>query len=109
VLIPAEVDAKSVDDPCVQDLGYKLSDATIKLGLPPGLVATFEITREVSDEEMSAALQKNADRKVTKMLIRMLSKARKFQSDVHVAGLKAKSTAVDISIMPGVSVTFAEP
>lgn len=92
--------------PVLRDLGYKLSDVTIKLGVPPSLVASFQFTREVSDEEVTAALRENAHHKLITMLIRMLSKARTFQS-MRVAGLKAQSTAVDISFMPGVSVKFA--
>jgi hypothetical protein len=94
--------------PVLRDLGYELSDATIKLGLPPSLAATFQFTREVSEEEVTAALRENKGHKLVTMLIRMLSKARKFQSGMRVAGLKAQSTGVEISFMgTGVSVKFA--
>jgi hypothetical protein len=57
---------------------------------------------------MGAALEKNKDRKLVKMLIRMLSMARKFQSGMQVAGLKPQSTAVEIGLLgTGVSVKFA--
>jgi hypothetical protein len=93
--------------PVLRDLGYNLSEVSIKLGVPPGLVATFTYTRDVSDEEVTAALRENANHRLIKMLIRMLSKARKFQSGMRIAGLKAQSTSVDISLLPGVSVKFA--
>jgi hypothetical protein len=42
------------------------------------------------------------------MLIQMLSKARKFQSAVHISGLNAKSAAVEIGLMgTAVSLKFA--
>jgi hypothetical protein len=94
--------------PVLREHGYELSDMTIKLGIPPSLVATFQFTREVSEEETAAALRENKGRKLLSMLIRMLSMARKFQSGVQVAGLKAQSTAVEIGILgTGVAVKFA--
>lgn len=94
--------------PVLKDLGYQLSDATIKLAIPPSLTATFEVTRDPSEKEVSDALQKNKDRKLVKMLIRMLSKARQFQNSVHVAGLKPQSTAVEIGLLgTGVALKFA--
>jgi hypothetical protein len=94
--------------PVLKDLGYQLSDATIRLAMPPSLVATFEITRDASEEEVSDALRKNKDRKLVKMLIRMLSKARQFQTSVRIAGLKPQSTAVEIGLLgTGVALKFA--
>jgi hypothetical protein len=94
--------------PVLRDLGYALSDVTIKLGMPPSLGATFQLTREASDEEVTAALRENRGKKLVAILIRMLSKAQKFQSGVRVGGLKAKSTTVEIGLMgAGVSVKFA--
>ena len=62
----------------------------------------------MSEEEVTAALRENKDHKLVTMLIRMLSKARKFQSGIRVAGLKAKSTAVEIGLIgTGVSIKFA--
>jgi hypothetical protein len=92
--------------PVLRNLGYELTDVTIKVGVPPGLVASFRFGREVSDEEVAAALREHADRRLIKMLIRMLSKARRFQR-MRVAGKKAQSTSVEISLLPGVSVKFA--
>ena len=92
--------------PVLRDLGYELADATVKLGIPPSLAATFQITREVSEEEFDAALRKNKG--LVKMLIGMLQKARKLQSSVHVAGLKPQSAGVEISLFgTGVSLKFA--
>jgi hypothetical protein len=94
--------------PVLRDLGYELSDATIKLGMPPSLGATFKFTRKVSEDEVNAALQENKGKKLIRTLIRMLSKARKFQSSVRVAGLRAQSTGVEIGLMgTGISVKFA--
>jgi hypothetical protein len=94
--------------PVLKDLGYELSDATIKVAVPPSMVANFEITREVSEEEMNAAAKEHKGEKVLGMVIKMLSRARKVQDNVHVAGLKPSSTGVEIGMFgTGVSVKFA--
>jgi len=94
--------------PVLRDLGYDLADTTVKLGIPPSAVATFEFTRDPSEAEVKSALEENKDRKLLTMLIKMLSKARQFQKGVCVADLKPTSTAVEIGFLgSGVSVKFA--
>jgi hypothetical protein len=95
--------------PILRDLGYELADATIKLGIPPSLGATFQITREVSDEEVTTALKENKGRKLVTMLIRTLANARKLQSSVRVGKLKPQSAGVEIGLLgTGVSIKFAQ-
>lgn len=93
--------------PVLRAMGYTLSDVNITLGMPPSLLATFQVDHEVGEAAVTAALEKNAEHKLTTVLIRALSQARRFQTSIQIAGMKPRGIAVDIGLTPSVSVKFA--
>lgn len=93
--------------PVLRGMGYTLSEVSISLGMPPSLVATFQVSHEASEESARRALEENAERKLTVFLIRALSQAKKLQTSIEVAGIKPRGIAVDIGLSPSVAIKFA--
>jgi hypothetical protein len=93
--------------PVLREMGYSLADVTITLGMPPSLLATFQVDREVTDDVVKATLEAHSERKLTTVLIRALSQARKLQTSIQVAGMKPRGICVDIGLTPSVSIKFA--
>jgi|HubBroStandDraft_1064217.scaffolds.fasta_scaffold131599_2 hypothetical protein len=93
--------------PVLREMGYTLADVTITLGVPPSLLATFQVDHDVSDDVVKATLEAHTERKLTTVLIRALSQARKIQTSIQVAGMKPRGITVDIGLTPSVSIKFA--
>jgi hypothetical protein len=93
--------------PVLREMGYTLSDVSITLGMPPSLLATFQVDHEVGEDAVTVALEKNAEHRLTTVLIRALSQARKFQTSIQIAGMTPRGISVDIGLTPSVSVKFA--
>jgi hypothetical protein len=93
--------------PVLREMGYTLSDVAITLGMPPSLAASFQVSHEVGEETVARALEQNADRKLTTILIRALSQARRLQTSIEVAGMKPRGITVDIGLTPSVVIKFA--
>jgi hypothetical protein len=93
--------------PVLREMGYSLAEVTITLGVPPSLLATFHVDHDVTDEVIKATLEAHAERKLTTVLIRALSQARKVQTSIQVAGMKPRGITVDIGLTPSVSIKFA--
>jgi len=93
--------------PALRETGYTLTDVAITLGMPPNLQATFQVSHEMTDDAVSHALEENAERKLTTVLIRALSQARKLQTSIEVAGMKPRGITVEIGLAPSVTIKFA--
>jgi hypothetical protein len=93
--------------PVLQDMGYVLVDVSITVGMAPNLRATFDVSHEVTDEEVARVLGDCADKRLTTFLVRALSQGRRLQASVAVAGMKPRGIAVEIGIAPSVAIKFA--
>jgi hypothetical protein len=92
--------------PAVREAGYALTAVEIQIGLPPKVVAKFSTAAEIPDDKAEALLAQHADKKFTALLLKALFQASRFQSKIHVAGLKATGMDVEIGLTPHVTVKF---
>ena len=93
--------------PVLGEMGYTLAELSITLGLPPSLHATFDVSREVTDDEVANVLARHAERRLTTFLVRSLVHARRLQSSVSIVGMKPRGIGVDLGLSPHVSITFS--
>jgi hypothetical protein len=104
--------AETIDDfnaslPVLREAGYTLSSVDIGIGLPPKVTAAFVVSDDVSEENMERVMAEHADKKFTLLLMKSLHQAWQLQTKVAIVGLKPKGIAVEIGVIPNVSVRFA--
>jgi hypothetical protein len=92
--------------PILREAGYVIDGVTIKLGIPPKIVANFSGGSEVSGERIEALLAEHADRTLTTLLVKSVYHATKLQSLVNVKGLRPTGVSVEIGLVPSVAVKF---
>src|SRR5262245_33140647 len=95
--------------PVLAEAGYVVDGLTIKLGVPPKLVANFTGGATVDDERLEALLAEHAERKLTTLLVKSVHHAAKLQSMVNVKGLRPTGISVEIGLIPTVAVKFGRP
>ena len=92
--------------PVLREAGYVIDGVTIKLGMPPKIVANFSGGGNVTQERVDALLAEHADRKLMALLVKSVYHATKLQSLVNVKGLRPTGVSVEIGLIPLVAVKF---
>lgn len=92
--------------PVLREAGYVIDGVTIKLGMPPKIVANFSGGGSVPGERIDALLAEHAERKLTTLLVKSVYHATKLQSLVNVKGLRPTGVSIEIGLIPLVAVKF---
>jgi len=92
--------------PVLREAGYVIDGVTIKLGMPPKIVANFSGGGAVSGERIDALLAEHTERKLTTLLVKSVYHATKLQSLVNVKGLRPTGVSIEIGLIPLVAVKF---
>jgi hypothetical protein len=93
--------------PVLNKAGFTVKGVNIELGVPPKLVAEFHCAASITEEEVDILTQENADHKFTVLLLRSLLQAWKLHSKFHIAGMKVNELAIEIGLLPVVTLKFA--
>ena len=92
--------------PVLRTAGFTVKEVMIELGLPPKVVAAFNMGGDISEEEVDALIQQNADHRLTAMLLRSLLLAWKLHKKIHFVGMQVRELAVEIGLLPMVTIKF---
>ena len=93
--------------PVLREAGYLLENVTIKLGLAPQVVANFSAGAAVPEERVDALLAEHAGKKFTRLMVKSVYQATKFQSSLSIRGMKPSGLSVEIGLVPQVTVKFS--
>ena len=93
--------------PVLAEAGYVLSSVDIALGLPPKIVASFAASSHVSLEKVESLMSEHAEKKFTLVLMKSLHQAWQVQMKVKIAGLQPRGIAIELGLIPSVTVRFA--
>lgn len=92
--------------PILKLAGYSVGDISVDLGLPPKMTANFSTEETVADEVIEEMLGQHENAALASMLVRALMRARKVQDSVTVGGLRPKGLALNIGLVPSVTIRF---
>lgn len=92
--------------PYIKEAGFTIKEVEIEMSIPPKIKASFEITRELSDEEQAEELEKVAEDKLLRNLLNALFKAYKIQKTVKMGSLKFKVVTIEVGFIPSVTMKF---
>jgi hypothetical protein len=95
--------------PVLREAGYAVEKVDIQLGLPPRIVAGVTSAADVSEARIHGLIAENAERKLAVSLVKALSQARQLQSRIKMAGMQPSGLAVEVGLIPQISIKFARP
>ena len=94
--------------PLLRDAGYVLDGVSVKLGLNPQIVANFAGGGTVlSEERVDELLAEHSGRKLTTLLVKAVRHATTLQSKLTISGMRADGLAVEVGLIPQVTVKFS--
>ena len=86
--------------------GYEFKGIGVALGLSPSISLSFHYIRDISEEERNSILEQAADKKMIKMILRLLFKAGDFYKAIKLGDYVLDAVNMSLGLSPGMSVTF---
>ena len=86
--------------------GYEFKGIGVALGLSPSISLSFHYIKEISDEDRNSILEQAADKKMIKMILKLLFKAGDFYKAIKLGDYVLDAVNMSLGISPGMSVTF---
>lgn len=86
--------------------GYEFKGIGVALGLSPSISLSFHYLRDVSDEDRQSILEKAADKKMIKMILKLLFKAGDFYKSIKLGDYVLDAVNMSLGLSPGMSITF---
>jgi hypothetical protein len=86
--------------------GYEFKGIGVALGLSPSISLSFHYIREISGEDRNSILEQAADKKMIKMILKLLFKAGDFYKAIKLGDYTLDAVNMSLGISPGMSVTF---
>jgi hypothetical protein len=86
--------------------GYEFKGIGVDLGLALSFSLTFHFNNDISDEDKSALLEEAGDRKIVKLILKMLFKADKFYKSMKVGIYVLDNVVITLGLPPGMKLNF---
>jgi hypothetical protein len=91
--------------PVLKKAGYNLKELNITVGVPPTVLASFNI-KNVSEEVSNAALEELDSNKVGKAVLSALIGASKMKQKIEVKNMTMDEIEVELGLIPKVSIIY---
>ena len=92
--------------PIIKKAGYNLNELNIGVGLPPSIIASFNI-KKVSEKEYEAALDEIDSNKVGKAVLSALISASKMKEKLEIKSMTMNEIHVEIGLIPKVNLIYS--
>ena len=92
--------------PIIKKAGYNLNELNIGVGLPPSIIASFNI-KNVSEKEYEAALDEIDSNKVGKAVLSALISASKMKENLEIKSMTMNEVHVEIGLIPKVNLIYS--
>jgi hypothetical protein len=86
--------------------GYEFKGIGVALGLSPSISLSFHYLRDISDDDRNSILEKAEDKKMIKMIIKLLFKAGDYYKAIKLGDYALDAVNMSLGLSPGMSVTF---
>lgn len=89
-------------EPALAEGGYKITGIAVLIGLSPGCVVTCQQTRQLSESDERALLEKHRDRSLLSIMLKTLFKSSK----LDLGQYKIKETVIYMTTIPKVKLNL---
>lgn len=86
--------------------GYEFRGIGVSLGLSPSISLSFHYLRDISDEDKNSILQQAEEKKMIKMILKLLFKAGDYYKAIKLGDYALDAVNMSLGLSPGMSVTF---
>jgi hypothetical protein len=86
--------------------GYEFKGIGVALGLSPSISLSFHYLRDISDDDRNSILEQAEDKKMIKMIIKLLFKAGDYYKAIKLGDYALDAVNMSLGLSPGMSVTF---
>lgn len=86
--------------------GYEFKGIGVALGLSPSISLSFHYVKDITDDERKSILEQVADKKMIKLILKLLFKAGDFYKSIKLGDYVLDAVNMSLGISPGMSVTF---
>jgi len=92
--------------PIIKKAGYNLNELNIGVGVPPSIIASFNI-KKVSEKDYEAALDEIDSNKVGKAVLNALISASKMKEKLEIKSMTMNEIHVEIGLVPKVNLIYS--
>ena len=86
--------------------GYEFKGIGVALGLSPSISLSFHYVRDITEDDRNSILEQAADKKMIKMILKLLFKAGDFYKAIKLGDYVLDAVNMSLGLSPGMSVTF---
>ncbi|MEI7484742.1 MAG: hypothetical protein WCK13_08525 [Ignavibacteriota bacterium] len=86
--------------------GYEFKGIGVSLGLAPSISLSFHYLRDIPEEARNSILEQAEDKKMIKIVIKLLFKAGDYYKAVKLGDYALDAVNMSLGLSPGMSVTF---
>ncbi|MBK6504949.1 MAG: hypothetical protein IPG02_04595 [Ignavibacteria bacterium] len=86
--------------------GFTLKGIDTKLGIPPEIIGTFSLERDISDEEWEKLIAETSELQTVNLILKSLNKAEQIAGKLKVGAFELDSVTILFSIPPGIGMKF---
>lgn len=86
--------------------GFTLKGIDTKLGIPPEIVGTFSLEKDISDEEWEKLIAETSELQTVNLILKSLNKAEQIAGKMKLGAFELDSVSILFSIPPGIGMKF---
>jgi hypothetical protein len=86
--------------------GYEFKGIGANLGLALSFSLAFHFKKDISDDDKSALLEEVSDRKLVKLILKMLFKADEFYKSIKLGAYELDTVNITLGLSPGMNLGF---
>ena len=86
--------------------GFTLKGIDTKLGIPPEIVGTFSLDKDISDEEWEKLIAETSELQTVNLILKSLNKAEQIAGKLKVGAFELDSVTILFRIPPGIGMKF---
>ncbi len=90
----------------IKNAGYEFKGMGVSLGLSPSITLSFHYLNSIPEEEKAVIFGQVEDRKMVKMILKLLFKAGDFYKSINLGDQTLDAVNVSLGLSPGISLTF---
>jgi hypothetical protein len=90
----------------ISSSGYEFKGIGVSLGLSPSISLSFHYLREITDDTRNEIMEKAADRKTVKIILKLLFKAGDYFKSVKLGGYELDAVNISLGLSLGMSLTM---
>lgn len=86
--------------------GYEFKGIGANIGLSLSITLSFHYKKEITEDERSALLEEASDKKLIKLILKLLFKAGDFYKSIQLGDYQLDVVNISLGLSPGMSVAF---